>query len=92
MSKRDSLRAFGHDSIAHMNAARDNHRRRGTSGGKARGVRVTTQAMLRARDAHIGPGTWEHCLRDARARWEFARTDALEQFRFDVHGDEWAGF
>lgn len=31
-------------------------------------------------------------IAEMKAGWRHARTDAIEQFRFDVHGHEWEGF
>jgi hypothetical protein len=49
------------------------------------------RAMQNARNANVGPGTWEHVMREARLRWQNARTDAVEQYRFAVFGDQWEG-
>jgi hypothetical protein len=49
-------------------------------------------AMHKARNGNVGIGTWEHCLREARARWEASRMDAIAQYRADVFGEQWEGF
>jgi hypothetical protein len=49
-------------------------------------------ARHKARNGNVGPGTWEHCMIEARSRWQAAREDAIEQFRADVLGDQWEGF
>lgn len=85
----ENLRAFGFDPIAHMNKAKA---RKVASGGRSY-VKTykTTAALERARGGNVGPGTWEYVLGSARAKWECARVDAIEQFRFDVFGHEWEG-
>jgi len=64
-------------SIEYMNRARDLHRARGTTGGKGNAVKVDYAHMIR--------DPWQEIV--ARARFEIS--DAIEQYRFDVCGDEW---
>ena len=34
---------------------------------------------------------WEYERQRNLASWRFARGEAIEQFRFDVYGDQWEG-
>lgn len=63
--------------IEQMNAAKDAHRHRGTTGGKGNAIKTDYGHM--ARDP----------IREIVARAKFEISDAIEQFRFDVCGDEW---
>lgn len=53
------------------------------------------QAMHRARNANVGPGTWALCLAQARAAWASAKREALNDYavavlngpRSDVYDD-----
>lgn len=89
MSDAENIRAFGFDPIAHMNRAKA---RKVASGGRVyvKAYR-TTLALERARGGNVGPGTWEYVLGSARAKWECARVDAIEQFRFECFGEDWIG-
>ena len=64
--------AQNYDPIARMNAAKDRHRARGTTGGKGNAVKIDRRNMT-------------YCpIRDAVQRMRLATEDALEQYRFDV--------
>lgn len=65
-------------------------RRRDTSGGSTVRVFATSAAMYAARGGNVGPGTWDHCLAEARARWECARSDAIEDYRRAVYPERYA--
>ena len=68
--------AAGRERAQHM-------RNRGlATGGKA----IKRSAYGPAPDSH----TWEFSRACAVTRWQSARADAIEQFRFDVHGNDWA--
>lgn len=56
-------------------------RRRDSGRGSVAKVYATSAAMYAARGGNVGPGTWEHCLVEARSRWELARGDAIEDYR-----------
>lgn len=65
--------------VTRMNAARDAHRARGTSGGKGNTRKLDRTHMT-------------YCpFQDARSRMRAATIDAVEQYRFDVFGHEWEG-
>lgn len=82
-TERDNVRAFGWDRVAHMNAAKA---RKVQTGG-----RVYAKAPKRSDFAPIDKASHGHFLTVLRSAWDFARSDAIEQFRFDVYGDQWAG-
>ena len=44
-------------------------------------VYATSAAMYAARGGNVGPGTWDYVLADARAAWDCARADAIENYR-----------
>lgn len=70
-------------SIDYMNRCRDLHRARGTSGGKGN-ARVLSGPELAHHAETRNP------IRDIvwRARYEIS--DAIEQFRHDINGDDWS--
>lgn len=70
--------AANYDPVARMNAARDMHRAKGTTGGKGNAVK-----------AHKAEEWQRDPVREIVAAMRFATSDAIEQFRFDVCGDEW---
>jgi hypothetical protein len=76
----------------HTEEYRARAKARREAGGSTVRVFATHRARDNARGGNVGPGTWEHCMAEARARWQSARAEALEQFRFACHGDEWEGF
>ncbi len=77
---------LAYDFVARMDAGKQramNLRNRGlATGGKAK--RHAVYAPVEAE-------SWDFTRADAIARWQGARTDAVEDFRFACHGDEWAG-
>lgn len=87
MSEADHFRAFGWDPIAHMNRAAA---RKPASGGKN-----YTRMAKRSDHAPIDYDsieTWGGMKSRVILGWFAAKTDVLEQFRFDVNGQEWEGF
>jgi hypothetical protein len=69
------------DRIAAMNRARDRKPASGGKNYKRLAVRRETPAM----------GTWDRLTGITMARWECAREDAIAQFQFECHGDDWEG-
>lgn len=54
------------------------------AGGSTARVYSSWQALDRARGGNVGPGTWEHCLSEARANWQNAVSEAKAQFDWDA--------
>lgn len=67
-------------------------KRRREAGGSTVTVYATSSAMYAARGGNVGPGTWEHCLAEARARWSSANGDALEDYRRAVFPERYEEF
>lgn len=65
-------------------------RRRDEGRGSTVNMFATSAAMYAARGGNVGPGTWGHCLADARARWELARGDAIDDYRRAVNPQQFA--
>lgn len=69
-----------YDPIARMNAAKDMHRARGTTGGKGNGARAMTATEIRARDD--GMACHELALANVAAIWnEFRSWSQQERTR-----------
>lgn len=64
-------------------------RRRDEGRGSTVKVYATSAAMYAARGGNVGPGTWDHVLAEARARWECARGDAIEDYRRAVYPERY---
>jgi hypothetical protein len=56
-----------------------------------RGLATGGKAKLHAVYAPVEADSWDFTRANAIARWQGARADAVEDFRFACHGDEWAG-
>jgi hypothetical protein len=82
----DAMDFLDRMAIGRTNAKRDRER-----GGSTVKVYATTRAMYAARGGNVGPGTWEHCLAEARSRWQSARTQAIEDLHWELYGDQWEG-
>lgn len=65
-------------------------RRRDEGRGSTVKLFATSAAMYAARGGNVGPGTWDHVLADARARWANARADAIEDYRRAVYPERYA--
>jgi hypothetical protein len=67
--------------IGKANALRDRDR-----GGSAVQVVKTRYASR-----ELEPEGWERTYSEALADWSHAKTEAIEQLRFELYGDQWEG-
>lgn len=66
-------------------------RRRRDNGGSTVLVLNTTAALAKLRGGDPDRGTWRHTVAVAKANWRHSRAQAIEDFRWDCHADDWSG-
>lgn len=77
------------DSVEQHRANAKIRRERGSSTIR---ILTTAEADRRAKRDAEARSAWENLLHHTKAGWDFARTEAIEQLRFELYGSEWEEF